>query len=43
MYSPPIVIKIIKLRRIRWAGSMHGEEKECIYNIVWGSQKEGNY
>jgi hypothetical protein len=30
MYSPPIVIKIIKLRKIRWPSSMHGGEEECI-------------
>jgi hypothetical protein len=30
MYSVPVVIKIIKPGRIRWAGSRHGGEEEYI-------------
>jgi hypothetical protein len=35
LYSSPIIIRIIKSRRIRRACSMHGEDEISIQNFGW--------
>jgi hypothetical protein len=36
MYSPPIIIIVIMLRRIRWAGHAAHMEKKNVYRILVG-------
>jgi hypothetical protein len=45
LYSSPSIIRIMKSRRIRWAGHvarMKEEEKECI-GCWWESQSEAGH
>jgi hypothetical protein len=41
LYSPPNTIRIIKLRRMRWAGHTW-EGIEMYVRYWWESQREGN-
>jgi hypothetical protein len=38
LYSSPVIIRMIKSRRMRWA--WHGGEDECIYDISGKSRKK---
>jgi hypothetical protein len=41
LYSLPSIIRIIKLRRVRWAGHVAGMgEKKNAYGLLVGSQRE---
>jgi len=41
LYSSPNIVRVIKLRRMRWAGHVArmGEERGCI-GSCWGNRKE---
>jgi len=43
LYSSPNIVRVIKWRRMRWAGHVArmGEEKVCI-GSWWGNRREGN-
>jgi len=42
LYSSPNIVRVIKSRRIRWAGHVArmGEERRCIGHS-WGNRREG--
>jgi len=42
LYSLPSIVRVIKSRRMRWAGHVTcmGEERGCI-GSWWGNQREG--
>ena len=44
LYSSPNIVRVIKLRRIRWAGHVArmGEERGCI-GSWWGNRREGEH
>jgi len=44
LYSSPNIMRVIKSRRMRWAGHMArmGEERGCI-GCWWGNRREGDY
>ena len=44
LYSSPNVVRVIKLRRMRWAGHVAhmGEERGCI-GFWWGNRREGDH
>jgi len=44
LYSSPNILRVIKLRRMRWAGHVErvGEERGCI-GSWWGNRKEGDH
>jgi hypothetical protein len=44
VYSSPNIIRMIKSRRLRWAGHVTrmGETRNA-YRILWESQKEGDH
>jgi hypothetical protein len=37
LYSLPNIIRVIKARRMRWAGacSAHGEDEKLVHNCSW--------
>jgi len=43
LYSSPNIVRVIKSRRMRWAGHVAriGEERGCI-GSCWGNRREGN-
>ena len=43
LYSSPNIVRVIKSRRMRWAGHVArmGEERGCI-GSWWGNRREGN-
>ena len=43
LYSSPNIVRVIKSRRMRWAGHVArmGEERGCI-GSWWGNRKEGD-
>jgi len=43
LYSSPNIVRVIKSRRMRWAGHVGrmGEERGCI-GSWWGNRREGN-
>ena len=44
LYSSPNIVRVIKSRRMRWAGHVArmGEERGCI-GSWWGNRREGEY
>jgi len=44
LYSSPNIVRVIKLRRMRWAGHVArmGEERGCIRSW-WGNQREQDH
>jgi len=44
LYCSPYIVRVIKWRRMRWAGHVArmGEEKGCIWSW-WGSRREGDH
>jgi len=44
LYSSPNIVRVIKLRRMRWAGyvARMGEERGCIRNC-WGNRRKGDH
>jgi len=44
LYSSPNIVRLIKLRRMRWAGHVArmGEERGCIESC-WGNRREGDH
>jgi len=44
LYSSPNIVRVIKSRRIRWAGHVAcmGEERGCI-GSCWGNRREGDH
>jgi len=44
LYSSPKIVRVIKSRRIRWAGHVvrMGEERGCI-GSWWGNRREGDH
>jgi len=45
MYASPNTVRVIKLRRMRWAGHVvhMGEERGCIGSSWWENRGEGNH
>jgi hypothetical protein len=44
LYSSPSIIRIIKSRRMRWAGHLaQTGEKRNAYRLLWESQKERDH
>jgi hypothetical protein len=44
LYSSPSIIRIIKSRRMRWAGHVAGMgEKTNAYRLLWESQRERDH
>jgi hypothetical protein len=44
LYSSPNIIRVIKSRRMRWAGHVaHMGEKRGAYRIWWGDLREGDH
>jgi hypothetical protein len=44
LYSSPNIIRIIKSRRMRWAGHLaRMDEKRNAYRLLWESQKERDH
>ena len=43
-YSSPNIVRVIKSRRMRWAGHVArmGEERGCI-GSWWGNRREGDH
>jgi hypothetical protein len=35
LYTSPNTIGVIKSRRMRWAGSMHGKDEKCMQYFGW--------
>jgi len=44
LYSSPNIVRVIKSRRMRWAGRVAhmGEERACI-GSWWGNRREGDH
>jgi len=44
LYSSPNIVRVIKSRRMRWAGHVArmGEERVCI-GSWWGNRREGDW
>ena len=44
LYSSPNIVRVIKWRRMRWAGNVArmGEERGCI-GSCWGNRREGDH
>ena len=44
LYCSPNIVRVIKLRRMRWAGNVArmGEERGCI-GSWWGNRREGDH
>ena len=44
LYSSPNIVRVIKSRKMRWAGHVvrMGEERGCI-GSCWGNRREGDY
>ena len=44
LYSSPNIVRVIKSRRMRWAGHVArmGEERGCI-GSCWGNRREGDH
>jgi hypothetical protein len=44
LYSPPNIVRMIKSRRMRWAGHVArmGEERGCV-GSCWGNRREGDH
>ena len=44
LYSSPNIVRVIKSRRMRWAGHVArmGEERRCI-GSWWGNRREGDH
>jgi len=44
LYSSPNILRVIKSRRMRWAGHVarKGEERGCI-GYWWGNRREGDH
>jgi len=44
LYSSPNIVRVIKSRRMRWAGHVArmGEERGCIESC-WGNRREGDH
>jgi len=44
LYSSPNIVRVIKSRRMRWAGHVArmGEERGCI-GFWWGNRREGDH
>jgi hypothetical protein len=44
LYSSPSIIRIIKVRRMRWAGHVAlMREKRIAYRLLWESQRERDH
>ena len=45
LYSSPIIVRVIKSRRMRWAGLMArmGEEGGWCIGSSWGNRREGDH
>jgi len=44
LYSSPNIVRVIKSRRMRWAGHVaHMGEERGVYRILMGNQREGDY
>jgi hypothetical protein len=44
LYTSPSIIRIIKARRMRWAGHVARiEEKRNAYRLLWENQREGGH
>jgi hypothetical protein len=35
LYSSPNIVRVIKSRRMKWAGGMHGGEEMCLQDFGW--------
>ena len=44
LYSSPNIVRVIKSRRMRWAGHVArmGEERGCV-GSWWGNRREGDH
>jgi len=43
LYSSPIIFRVIKSRRMRWAGHVtRMGERRCVYTVLVGNLKEGD-
>jgi len=44
LYTSPNIVRVIKYRRMRWAGhvALMGEERGCI-GSWWGNRREGDH
>jgi len=44
LYCSPNIVRVIKSRRMRWAGHVAhmGEERE-VYRALWGNRREGDH
>jgi len=44
LYSSPNIVRVIKSRRMRWAGHVArmGEERG-VYRVLWGNRREGDH
>ena len=44
LYCSPNIVRVIKSRRMRWAGYVArvGEERECVGSL-WGNRREGDH
>ena len=44
LYSSPNIVRVIKSRRMRWAGHVArmGEERRCL-GSCWGNRREGEH
>jgi hypothetical protein len=44
LYSSPSIIRIIKLRKIRWAGHVaRMRQKRSVYRLLMGKPDEGDH
>jgi hypothetical protein len=45
LYSSPNIIRVIKSRRLRWAGhaARMGEGRGAYWILVWGDPREGDH
>jgi len=44
MYSSPNIVRVIKSRRMRWAGHVaRMGEARGVYRFCWGNRREGDY
>ena len=41
LYSSPNIVRLVKSRRMRWAGHVaRMEERECVHMVWWGNLRE---
>ena len=44
LYCSPNIVRVIKSRRMRWAGHVaHMGEERGVYMVLWGNQREGHH